>query len=149
MKKIILILVLFTIISQSCGNDDDCRDCFTPPQSFIFEIIDKTTGENLFTNETYEAEQIQITNTLNDSPVEFTFISENDVNLIQIDAIGWQTEIVNLKIDILDNHIFNFYVDAERKMVNCCNSTEYNEITIGGSEFELNAQTGIYKILVE
>jgi hypothetical protein len=40
-------------------------------------------------------------------------------------------------------------VDAERKTEDCCAHTEYNEITVRESEFELNTQTGIYKILVE
>jgi len=148
MKKINLILILFTIILQSCNNDD-CGECFTPPESFRFEIVDKTSGENLFTNGTYEPEQIQITNTLNNSPEEFTFITENNINLIQINSIGWETEIVNLKFDISDNHIFDLYVNAERKMGDCCSYTEYSEIAIGESEFELDTQTGIYKILIE
>ena len=148
MKKINLIIILFTIILQGCITDD-CGDCFTPPQSFMFEIVDKTSGENLFTNETYTPEQIRITNTLNNSKGAFTFISENDINLIQINTIGWKTEIVNLKVDILDYHIFDFYVDAERKSGDCCSYTEYNEITVGASEFELDTQTGIYRILVE
>ena len=45
--------------------------------------------------------------------------------------------------------IFDFYVDAERKSENCCSFTQYNEISITASEFELDTQTGIYKILVE
>ncbi|VAW27541.1 hypothetical protein MNBD_BACTEROID06-176 [hydrothermal vent metagenome] len=149
MKKINLIVILFTIIFQSCDSND-CGECFTPPQSFQFEIVDKTSGENLFTNGTYESGNIEITDNLNNNEsVEFTFISENNINLIQISSIGWETEIVNLKIDISDNHIFDFYVDAERKMGDCCSYTEYNEITIGESEFELDTQSGIYKILVE
>ena len=150
MKKINLILLLLMAILQSC-NDDNCSDelCFTEPESFRFEIVDKTSGENLFTNGTYEPAQIAITNTLNEASVEFTFISENDLNLIQIGSIGWETEIVNLKIDISDDHIFDFYVNAERKTVDCCDFTEYKEITIGESEFEFDAQTGIYKIFME
>ncbi|WP_397446294.1 hypothetical protein [Polaribacter sp. R77954] len=112
--------------------------------------MDKTNGENLFTNGTYESANIAITDNLNnDEPIEFTFISENNLNLIQIGSIGWQSQIVNLQIDISDNHIFNFYVDAERKMGTCCSYTEYNEITIEASEFELDTQNGIYKILAE
>jgi len=149
MKKFNLILILFTIIFQGCNNDD-CGDCFTPPQGFSFEIVDKTSGENLFTNGTFESENIEITDNLNNNEaIEFSFISENDINLIQIGSIGWETEIVNLKINISDNYIFDFYVDAERKMGDCCSYTEYNEITIADSEFELDTQTGIYKILVE
>lgn len=80
-------------------------DCaLTPPQSFTFEIIDKTSGENLFTNGTYEPATISIIDVLdNNNPVEFTFISENDINLIEIGSIGWETETVNLKFDISAN----------------------------------------------
>ena len=152
MKKINLLLTALIIILQSCINDDnDCNKlCFSPPESFRIEIVDKTSGENLFTNGTYESINIKITDILNNNKsVEFTFISENNLNLIQIGSIGWKTEIVNLKIDISNKHIFDFYVDAKRKSENCCSFTQYNEISITQSEFELDTQTGIYKILVE
>lgn len=148
MKKTNLVLLILITILQSC-NDDTCNDelCFTPPESFLFEIVDKTSGENVFTNGTYDPGDISITDALNNNdPVEFTFISENNMNLIQIGPIGWETEIVNLKIDIAEDHIFNLYVDAERKMEACCNFTEYNEITVGDSEFRIDSETGIYKI---
>lgn len=148
MKKFNLLFILLTTIFQSCNNDD-CGDCFTPPEAFRFEIVDKTSGENLFTNGTYKPEQIQITNTSKNSKAEFTFISENNINLIQIGFIGWETEVVNLKIDILNTQIFNLYVDAERKKEDCCSYTEYKEISISDSEFEFDKQTGIYKILLE
>jgi len=144
-----LILIVFTVIIQSCVRDD-CGECFTPPQSFQFEIVDKTSGENLFTNGTYASENIEITDNLNNNdPVEFTFISENKINLIQINSIGWKTEIVNLNIAISDNHIFDLYIDVERKKSDCCRHTEYNEVNIIESEFELDTQNGVYKILVE
>ncbi len=149
MKKNLLILILFTIIIQGCNNND-CGECFTPPQSFEFEIVDKTSGENLFTNGTFDSNEITITDNLNNNePVEFSFISENNINLIRIGSIGWKTEIVNLKIDISDSHIFSFYVDTERRMEDCCSYNEYNEISVTDSEFELDSQTGIYKILEE
>jgi hypothetical protein len=148
-RKVNLILILFTIVFQSC-KDDECNQlCFTPPQGFQFEIVDKESGENLFTNGTFDSNDIVITDILNNNnSVEFSFISENSVNLIAISSIGWETEIVNLKIDIADNHIFNFYVDAER-INDCCSHTAYNEITITDAAFELDNQTGTYKIFVE
>ncbi|WGH76149.1 hypothetical protein P8625_02990 [Tenacibaculum tangerinum] len=150
MKKNSLLLVLFIILFQGCKQDDECnQSCFTPPEAFYFEIVDKESGENLFTNGTFDANDIKITDTLNDNDsVEFSFISENNINLIQIGSIGWKTEIVNLRIYISENPIFNFYIDAER-IEDCCSHTDYNEITLTDSEFELDSQTGIYKILVE
>ena len=149
MKKFNLIVVLITLIFQSCKNDD-CGACFTPPNSFSFEIVEKTSGENVFTNGTYESGNIEITDYLNNNErVEFMFISENDINQIQIGSIGWETEKVNLKVSISDNHIFNFYIDAERKTGDCCSYTEYNEITITDSEFEFNDELGVYKIFID
>ena len=149
MKNFYLLLVCVTLIFQSCKSDD-CGDCFTPPNSFIFEIVDKASGENVFTNGTYVAGDIKITDRLNDNErIEFMFISEDNINQIQIGSIGWDTEIVNLKVSISGHEIFNLYVDAERKMGECCSYTEYNAITIIDAEFELDAETGIYKILVD
>lgn len=149
MKKFYLILVVIALILQSC-NDDCNQECFTPPQSFSFELVDKTTGENLFTNGTYAAENIEIIDVLNvDEPVTFTFVSEDDINIIDIGSIGWETEIVNLKISVSEIHIFDFKVDAERKDGDCCSFTAYNDIAVTASEFELDSDTGIYKILVE
>lgn len=149
MYKISSILLLLVLVLSGCSRD--CNQlCFTPPQSFLFEIVDKTTGENLFTNGTYESGDIKVTNTLNNNArIDFTFISENDVNLIQVGSIGWETEIVNLNFTIADKHIFDLYVDADRKMGECCHYTDYKEITIKDVEFEQSSETGIYKILVE
>ncbi|MEP5546197.1 hypothetical protein [Maribacter dokdonensis] len=149
MRKVYLLVILFTIIFQSC-NDDNCGECFTPPQSFSFEIVDKTSGENLFTNGTFNSNEITITDNLNnDEPIDFSFISENDINIIHISSIGWETETVNLEIHIANNHIFDFYIDAERKIDDCCSYTDYNEIIILNSEFELNTETGTYVIFTE
>lgn len=150
MKKLHLILILFAIGLSSCNIKDECNQlCFTPPQGFIFEIVDKSSGENLFTNGTYNPDQIEIINTITNSRAEFTFNSENNINLIQISSIGWETEIVNLRITIADNDIFELYVDAERKKGSCCDHTEYNKIEIKDAEFEFDSQIGIYKILAE
>lgn len=152
MKKFSLLLVLFFIIFQSCKNEgDDCDIiCFTPPSSFDFEIIDKTTGENLLTNGTYKTENISIKNVLNtNEQVNFTVVKENNFNFIRINSIGWKTERVNLQIKANDNLIFSLYVDAERRDEECCSYTKYNEIKITDSEFEVDKQTGIYKILVK
>lgn len=149
MKKIFLTLQIFMLILQGCVSED-CEQCFTPPQSFEFEIVEKSSGENLFTNGTFNINEITITDDLNNmEPVEFSFISENNMNLIRIGSIGWKTEIVNLKVAIDDTPIFSFYVDTERKMGDCCSYNQYNEISVTDSEFELDSQTGIYKILQE
>ena len=151
MKKfpitLLLALVLFT---QSC-KDDDCGDilCFTEPPPFEFELIDKTTGENLFTNGTFNPQDIKVINLADQRAVEFDFIFENDNNVIRIYTIGWQTETVNYTIQMSSEPLFELFVDAERLNTDCCSHTEYNEIRIENTEFQKEPSTGIYKILVE
>jgi len=134
---------------QGCHNDD-CKDyaCFTPPMSFVFEIVDKETRENLFTNGTYSPEEINVVNTENNSNKQFVFLDEDGINLISIGSIGWASEIEEVDIIIADDRIVTLYVDSERVSENCCNFTRYNEIRIANAEFQLDTQSGIYTVYI-
>lgn len=146
MKNILLILTLGLL--WGCHHEKrECGHCFTPPEAFLFEIVDTTTGENLFANGTFSSTQIEVTNTENSSPVEYSFIGENNANIIFINAIGWHTEKVNLSVKIAEITVFFLYVDAERLFGDCCSYTIYNEITIKNAPYELDTKTGIYKIV--
>ncbi len=148
MIKIYRSLLLFIIIfNYSC--EQPCGECFTPPELFIFEIADKTSGENLFTKGIYKASEIEVIDLSDSSRVDYSFIDEDDINLIQIHTIGWKTETVNYSINISNKNIFNLYVDAERISEDCCSYTEFHEIKIENTEYEFNQETGIYKILIE
>lgn len=147
MKRIIPIIILFALLIQSCSKD--CEECFTPPQRFLFELVDKNTGENLFTNGTFEPQQIKVKNTLTNKPYDFDFITENNFNVIAIAGIGWQTELVNLEFRISDNPIFELLVDAKRKSEDCCTFTSYDKIEIKNAEFNINPDNGAYRILID
>ena len=154
MKQIAKILVLITLmINQSCNNDNNspCEDmfCFSDPNSFQFELVDKATGENLFTNGTYNPNEIQIINISDNSKIEYSFIDENNYNIISIHSIGWKTEIVECSLKINDIEILRLYVDAKRLNENCCSFTRYEEIRIENVEYQYNIQSEIYKILID
>ncbi|WP_159021793.1 hypothetical protein [Formosa sp. L2A11] len=148
MKKLFFILLCISPTFQSCSDDENI-DCFTPPSPFLFELTDNTTGENLFTNGTYNSEDITLTNILdNNSNVEYTFIDEDNYNTIQINSVGWETEIVNFELRIKDEIIFNLYVDAERKSEDHCSFTTYNEFEIQNAEYTQDSQFDVYTILI-
>lgn len=146
LKYYTLIALLFI---QGC-NSDDCKDiaCFTPPMGFVFEIVDKETGENLFTNGTYSSDQIEVLNIEDNSKKQFSFVDENDINLISIGSIGWNSEIEHVVIKIAEKDILDLYVDSERVSENCCNFSRYNEIRIDYADYELNTQSGIYTVYI-
>ncbi|MGB2761722.1 MAG: hypothetical protein WBC58_17305 [Maribacter stanieri] len=148
MKKSILIaLVTLVMILQSCDDCED-KDCFTPPNGFTFELVHKLTKENLFTNETFNSNEISVTNLIDNSNLEFDFIDENNLNLIQLSSIGWESEKVDVLINVSGIDILNLIVDAERTSEDCCEFTRYNDIRIENAEFELNEENGIYTILI-
>jgi len=148
MKRLILPFFVLAFLLITACSDEECGACFTPPNYFVFKLVDSESGENLFSNRTFNPNDIEILDA-SDHPVEFTFIEENDINLIEIYTIGWQTEIVNYRVNIVSNNIFDLYVDAERRSENCCSFTRFNEIEISNAEFRLSAETGIYTILVD
>jgi hypothetical protein len=145
MKIVFNLLVLSVLIAvQACK--DDCGECFTPPSPFMFELVDKTSAENLFANGTFGSHQIEVVNSIDKSIVDFTFIDDN--NIIRLNSIGWQTETVNILVNISNENIFSLFVDLESVNENCCSFTRYNEIRIENAEFELDTNTGVYKILL-
>jgi hypothetical protein len=149
MKILIKTSILFLFFGlYACEDKGGQINCFTPPEGFTFEIVDKTTGENLFTNGTYKSDQIVVTDLATNLKVPFTFISENGINIFRIQTIGWKTEKVNYSITIQDKNIFELYVDASRSDDDDCSHTVYKQILIKNAEYELNKEKGIYIIKV-
>ncbi len=142
---IFLFIGLFSCDKSESGNN---IACFTPPEGFTFEIVDKTTGENLFTNGTYKSDQIVVTDLAANLKVPFTFISENGLNIFSIYTIGWKTEKLNYRITIQDKNIFELYIDASRLDSDNCSYTVYNQVLIKNVEYELNKEKGRYIIKV-
>jgi len=148
MKKISLGFFMLAFFLMTACSDEVCDACFTPPNYFIFEIVDADTGENLFTNGSFKPEDIEVLDA-SDHPVDYRFIEENNINLIEIHTIGWKTETVNYRINIAKENIFDLYVVAERLSEDCCSFTKYHEIEISNAEFNLSTETGIYTILID
>lgn len=141
--KVFLFILLIGLLS--C---EDSKDCTTEPPVFMFEIIDKSSGENLFTNGTFKSDEIIVTDTKTNTKVPFRFISENDINLLTFNGIGWEKETLNYIIKIQEKAVFEIYVDADRKSSDGCTFTVINEFAIKNSDYELLKEKGIYIIKV-
>ncbi|MCH9659909.1 MAG: hypothetical protein K0U54_03260 [Bacteroidetes bacterium] len=148
MKKLFL-LTTITLAMFSCNDDDDCGACNDAPQSFTFDIVDSDTRENLFTNGTYDPDQIEIVNIFNGDPANFQYVDSNNLNYIQINNIGLETEIVSMRVTIANDSIFGLFVDTERIQKECCFENIYNEIQVSGSEYEYDTISDLYTILVD
>ena len=151
MKREVLVLLFITAFAlSSCGVDRCDVDCNSGPLGLNFELLDKTTGENLFTNGTFDPEDIQVLDLDNDnSNVQFTFYSEDDRNIINLGPFGWGTNIANYVLKVGERSIFTLLVDAEQKTEDCCSFVQVNKLEIKNADYSQNSETGIYEVLVE
>ncbi|WP_026726627.1 hypothetical protein [Flavobacterium sasangense] len=79
-NRITLFLVVLTISLVSCN--DECNEGEkATPASFFVEIIDETSGENVFENEMYTSQQITIQD-IDEIAIPYEFIESS--NIIQI-----------------------------------------------------------------
>ncbi|MCF6166963.1 hypothetical protein [Lutibacter sp.] len=145
-KNICLILLLLTLFS--CKNND-CSDyaCFTPPPSFIFELVDKSTGENLFSNGTLNPDEMRVFNEEN-KQFNVSFISENNINLIDISEIGWNLGSHSYKLVVSNNLEIKIILEIEEKNENCCTYFEIVNFQILSYEFSKSNTTGIITVLI-
>lgn len=148
MKKY-FILLFVTCTFFSCKKINECEDiaCFTPPPSFVFELVDETTGENLFTNETLNSEDIKVVNE-NDKNVTFEFISENDYNVFSLNEIGWDIDPHIYTISVGTSVEFTLELDMEEKSENCCTFFNTETFQISGYTYEQSSTSGIYIIQI-
>lgn len=143
-------LIIAALALNSCSVDKCDVDCSSGPLSLSFELLDKATGENLFTNNTFDPADIAVFDLgNNNSEVQFTFDSENDINIITLGPFGWGTNIANYLLKVGDRDIFTLYVDAEEIKDECCSNVILNKLTLEDAAYSQNTQNGVYEVLVE
>lgn len=98
-KTSIVFTVIISIFFLSCS--DKCVEDNQPiPASFFVEIIDETTNENVFENETYSATDIAVTDVI-DNEIVFKFVEgDNVIQLLPTTTINAN----NIEIKILLNN---------------------------------------------
>ena len=152
MQKLIKILPVICILLffSGCKKNDNCKDieCTSPPGGFVFELLDKESNENLITNGTYQPSDIEVINEATNQKTQFVFISENNLNLIVINNIGWKNESIDLDVKAKGSTLFKLHADAKRLTKDCCSFTEYQNVSISESTFSFDSSKGIYKILL-
>lgn len=139
--------MLFTVLGCKI-NECDGIACFTPPQPFSFELVDKATGENLFTNGTLKSEDIQVLNE-NDEKISFQFISENDYNVLSLNEIGWDLDPHTYTITVGTTVEFYLELDMEEKHENCCTFFKTETFQLSGYDYEQSNTTDIYTIKID
>lgn len=123
----ILCFLCFTLLMGSCNKCGGIA-CSTGPPSFSLELIDKETGENVFTSGKYKPEDIVITDE-NQKTVSHYFIAENSFNIINVGlpAIKGDKE---LKMGLNGKQVIIIKLHVRKGESNCCTNYFAENITV-------------------
>ena len=147
MKKILVFVVAsLTLISCDLDNND-CGDCFTPPRQFNFDFADKDTDENLFTNGTFEEDDLKVYDE-NDEEVEFQLVPYNDRKILVLNTIGWELEPKTYTVELSDEVSVVFDLDMDKIQGECCTYFEVKEFSLPDYEYEESPSTGIIQVKI-
>lgn len=140
-------IVLFIAVATGCHKTDKCEDvdCFTPPQEFAFNIVDKATGENVFATGEFTREDVDVYNA-NDQWTKHQFNSYGDTNLLILPEIGWTLERTAYTIHLSDQDSINFVLDMEERHDNCCTFFRKTEFGVTNHDWTEIDSTGVIRV---
>lgn len=150
MKIKISVLILTLALFVSCNVNRCDYYCDSGPIILKFEIVDKESGENLFTNGTYSSENLQVIDlNNNDNLVQFEFISENNLNQLLLGPFGFEVQEAKYAVLIHSETIFSIALKTIEEKDTCCSTILLDEFSLNGAEFTQDEATGVYKVLIE
>jgi len=140
MKKIVLLLICIACFSCSVNDsiDIDCSVVSCASPSITLKFLSKTTGEDLFLNGTYIADDLKIVNQTNNEVVDFIIYTTDKSISIYISNAVPKTELKDYKIYILNEFEFTLKFEAEITDKNsCCPGTKINNLVIENATYEV------------
>lgn len=144
-KIFILCCLCFTLLMGSC---DKCKEinCSTGPPRFTLELVDKETGENVFTSGKYKAEDIVLTDE-NQQTVYTQFVAENNLNVVNIALPDTEGE-KELKMRFGGGQEIIIRLDVRKGESKCCTNYFAENIQVDNFPYEQSKETGIIEIKI-
>lgn len=142
-----LFFFVIAIIFSSCDLNNDCGECFTPPRVFNFEFIDKETSENLFTNSTFNVDNLSVIDEKN-KEIDFELLIFEGRHILSLSSIGWELKPKIYTIKLSDEISVIVSLDMDKKEGNCCTYFEVNEFDIQSFEYTELPSTEIIQVKI-
>lgn len=137
-----LFLSFFGLASCDVGDDDVV--CATGPLQLYLEFVDKETGENLYSNDTFQTAAIEITDE-DGVLVPYEFISDINRTFLQL-TLG--REVGEKVITIAVNEELSLDLEiAIAVLEDTCRSYYISEFDAPGYEYDQGGVAGVVRIL--
>ena len=147
--KIFSLLIAFSLL-LSCNVNTCDYYCNSGPLSLYFVLLNKESGENLFTNGTYQLENLEVLDLDNsNAAIPFNFNIEEDLNQLAIGSFGYEINEANYAITINSETIFSISLNTEETRDACCSAISLKDFKLNGAEYNLNETTGVYEVLID
>ena len=145
-KTLLLVVVLF--LTLSCNLKDDCGECFSPPRQFNFDLVDATTLENLFSNETFAEDSLKVFDEFGEE-VTFQLVIYNERYILSLSEIGWEVESKIYTIELSSEISVIFELDMDQVASDCCTCYEVKVFNVLDYEYDELLPSGIIQIKIE
>lgn len=145
----ILGLFLIVIATSFVSCNDNCEEGDKPtPASFFVEIVDETSGENVFENATYTAQQITIED-LDEVAIPYRFIQNSNILQIfpSVDNATENSFVIKLNNETtLQMDEINVNYDVLSKKGECFTTYKIENVLFPNSTSELVEAVHVVKI---
>jgi len=140
--KLIGIMTLNLLIFVGAGLLPSCNSCenyacFTPPESFYFQI-ENNTGKTLLDEENFDLSAIDIVNTTAEKALQPKIFMLDSVSFVSADLIGWEEGENTYVFTYQDKPLFKVLINAREISEDCCTFTRYDEVLISDANAEKN-----------
>lgn len=152
MKNYLFFVAMFgaSFFNSGC---DKCSDveCFTPPQVFNFQLLDKDSGEDLVANGTFFPSEVKVFS-LSENKSHLLQVSTTDsLNFVFTDAeIGWIVgeENSSYELRLGDAKVLPFSYESKKNEVECCTSFELLSFEMDSVERLFIPQQELFKLKI-
>lgn len=147
MKRTLQLIVVL-LLATSCKLSSDDVECFTPPRQFNFDLVDATSLENLFSNETFTDSAIKVYDET-DEEVEFRLVFHDGRYILSLGNIGWELEPKTYTIELSPETSVVFKLDVDQITSNGCTYFEVKEFEVIDYEYEELLPSGIIQVKID
>ncbi len=150
-KALVYLTLLLNFLFLSCSDDDHDKcesvNCSVPLRFLTFDLIDTSTQKNVFADNIYDPNLLEVFNTDNNK-IEFQFVDTENY-IVAIYLITPNPDVKDYTFKISDKIVFKLKVETKNNNDKCCPFIVYSEVKISDAEFHLNTENGNYEISVE
>jgi len=152
MKKPVMLPTLFAclgLLNLQCSKCDDVA-CFSPPNEFSFQLLDKDSGEDLVANGTFAADEVSVFSIAGNKKHELQVSTDSLAYFFNDFEIGWETgpENTHYELRLNPSTIRPFTYETKNVNEDCCTFFELVRFEMDSVERLFIPQRNLFQLRI-